>query len=153
MRFMADATGTDLDEWHLWRMFRRAQARLDRRIDGQLHRDSDLGLGEYGAIAAILESADLRLRVGEIARELGWEKSRASHLVSRLQGKGWLERDASHDDGRAAYVSVTSAGRREYLGAIRGHAAEVRAAFLDHVDLQEREMLARVLQRIVDADS
>lgn len=148
---MMDATDIEPDEWALWRLFRQAQARLDRRIDGQLRQDAGMAQGEYGAIAAILESSERRLRVGDIARELGWEKSRASHLVTRLEERGWLAREAD-DDGRAARISVTAAGRRAHLGAVRGHAAQVRAAFLDHLQPEERRLLSRALQRIVDAN-
>lgn len=149
---MADATGTEPEEWALWRAFLKAQARLDRRMDGQLQRDADMTQGEYGAIAAILESTDRRLRVGEIARELGWERSRASHLITRLEKKGWLVREAWEHDGRAAQVTVTTDGKRIFLAAVRGHAAEVRDAFFANVSAEERSALADVLRRIISSN-
>lgn len=146
---MADATGTEPEEWALWRAFLKAQARLDRRIDGQLQREAGMTQGEYGAIAAILESPGRQLRVGEVARELGWERSRVSHLVARLERKGWLSREQWDQDRRAAQVTVTPGGRRAYLAAVRGHAAEVRAAFFVNVEPDERDALAGLLRRII----
>lgn len=63
----------------------------------------------------------------------------------------WLVREPGESDRRAADISVTTTGRREYLAAIRGHAAEVHAAFLDNVRRDDRDTLMGVLRRIVDA--
>lgn len=146
---MGDATGTEADEWRLWRSFLAAQARLARRTDGQLQRDSELSRGEYGAIQAILDAPERRLRIGRIAEQLGWERSRVSHLILRMEQRGLIERDACDNDRRANELSVTRAGRRAHLAATRGHAAEVRRAFLDQVRPEERQMLQAVLDRII----
>jgi len=145
-----DATGTEPEEWALWRAFLVSHAQVSRRIDAQLHRDAGLAQGEYATITAILESPGRRMRVGEIAAALGWEKSRASHLVGRMERRGLLRREPCADDARAVEITVTPEGRRTQIGAIRSHAAEVRRVFLEHVRPEERAVVTEVLTRVLD---
>lgn len=146
---MADATGLDPEDWALWRLFLAAEARLTLQIDRQLQQDSGLAQGEYGTLAAIVETPGHALRIGELAARLGWEKSRVSHLVTRMQRRGLIERTAAAEDGRGTRITVTAKGRRTLLSAVRGHAAEVRRAFLDHIEPGDRAALERLLANIM----
>lgn len=147
---MVDATGTEPEEWALWRAFLVSHAQVSRRIDLQLQRDAGLAQGEYATIAAILESPGRHLRIGQIADALGWEKSRVSHLITRMERRGFLKREVCAEDARATEITVTSEGRRRQLGAMRGHAAEVRRVFLEQVRPDERRVLTEVLTRVLD---
>jgi DNA-binding MarR family transcriptional regulator len=147
---VVDATGISPEEWTLWRAFLRSHARVSREIDLQLQRDAGLAQGEYATISAILESPRRRLRIGEIAEALGWEKSRVSHLIGRMEQRSLVAREACADDARAVEIVVTPEGRRKQLAAVRAHAAEVRRVFLDHVSPDEREVMTRVLRRVID---
>jgi DNA-binding MarR family transcriptional regulator len=147
---VTDATGTDPEEWALWRAFLVSHARVTRLIDAQLQRDADLTQGEYATISAILETPARHMRIGEIADALGWEKSRASHLVGRMEQRGLIERALCADDARAMEIAVTAEGRRKQLGAIRGHVAEVRRLFLDQIRPEERPVVTDALTRVRD---
>jgi DNA-binding MarR family transcriptional regulator len=148
---VTDATGLSPDDWALWRAFLAANARLTLRIDRQLQQEAGLAQGEYGTLAAILDTPDRAMRIGELATQLGWEKSRVSHLVTRMQRRGLIERAPTAEDGRGTRITVTPEGRRALLAAVRGHAEEVRRAFLENIAPEERAVLQRVLQRIGDA--
>lgn len=147
---MTDATGTDPEEWALWRAFLVSHARVTRLIDAQLQRDAGLTQGEYATITAILEAPARHMRIGEIADALGWEKSRASHLVGRMEKRGLVERGLCADDARAIEIAVTPEGRRKQLGAIRGHVAEVRRLFLEQISPEERPIVTDALTRVRD---
>ncbi|MGP3533751.1 MarR family winged helix-turn-helix transcriptional regulator [Microbacterium sp. RD1] len=149
---MAETTSLEPEDWALWRTFLAANARLTLQIDRQLQQDSGLAQGEYGTLAAILDSTARALRVGELARQLAWEKSRVSHLITRMERRGLVERAASAEDGRGSLITVTPAGRRALLRAVRGHAAEVRQAFLGLIRPDERAVLERVLRRLATGD-
>jgi DNA-binding MarR family transcriptional regulator len=146
---VADATGTEVEEWELWRAFLTSHARVSRTIDAQLQRDSGLAESEYATITAILESPERHLRVGQIADALGWEKSRASHLISRMERRGLVKREICAEDGRAMEIAVTSEGRKRQVGAIRGHVAEVRRVFLEQIEPDERAVVTRALTRVL----
>lgn len=147
---MTDATGTEPDEWALWRAFLVSHARVTRLIDSQLQRDAGLSQGEYATMTAILEAPARRMRIGEIADALGWEKSRASHLIGRMEQRGLIRREACADDARAIEIVVTAEGRRKQLKAIRGHVAEVRRLFLEQITPEERPVVTKALTRVRD---
>ena len=46
------------------------------------------------------------MRVLELARALGWEKSRLSHQLTRMQQRGLVERSNCSEDRRGAFVVV-----------------------------------------------
>jgi DNA-binding MarR family transcriptional regulator len=148
---VVEATGIQPEEWALWRAFLLSHARVSHEIDAQLQRDAGLAQGEYATISAILEAPGGRLRIGEIAQALGWEKSRVSHLIGRMEQRGLVRREACADDARAVEIFVTPDGRRTQLGALRGHAAEVRRVFLDHVTPEERAVVTGVLTRVLES--
>ena len=143
----SDATGTTPDEWAVWRAFLAAQAQLTLETDRRL-RAHGLSSGEYGSLAA-LRDARGRLRIGELAAQLGWEKSRTSHLVTRMEERGFVTREPVADDRRATDIVITPLGSRTALGAVRDHAADVRELFLDRMQPEERAVVARVLDRIL----
>ena len=147
---MSDATGIEPEEWALWRAFLLSYAGVSRRIDAQLQRDAGLAQGEYATLSAILESPGRRMRVGEIAEALGWEKSRVSHLLARMEQRELVKREACAEDARATEITVTPGGRLKQLGAMRAHAAEVRKVFLEHVRPEERAVVTEVLTRVLD---
>lgn len=147
---MTDATGTEPEEWALWRAFLASHARVTRLIDAQLQRDAGLTQGEYATITAILETPARHMRIGEIADALGWEKSRASHLIGRMEQRGLIRREVCADDARAIEIVVTTEGRRKQLKAIRGHVAEVRRLFLEQITPEERPVVTKALTRVRD---
>jgi DNA-binding MarR family transcriptional regulator len=146
---MADANGIEPDEWELWRAFRAAQAQLALGADRSLRRENGMTAAEYGTLNAIREAEGGRLRVTDLADQLGWERSRVSHQVARMEERGLVIRSESAADGRVAEVQLTTAGRRKLVGAIRGHADFVRRSFLDQVRPQERAALLAVLGRVL----
>ena len=57
-------------------------------------------------------------RLVELARRLGVTRQAASQIVQQIERKGFLERTADPDDGRAVLVRHTPAGRALLLDAL-----------------------------------
>ena len=127
---MSSTTEMTAEMWSAWRTFLAAQARLTIEIDRRLRRDHGLTQAEYGSLAALFESDGGRLRAGEIARRLGWEKGRTSHLLSRLERRDLVTRNVDPADGRATDVALTVQGRRILLAAVRNHSRDVLELFV-----------------------
>jgi DNA-binding MarR family transcriptional regulator len=126
------------------------QAQLSLEIDRQLRHTNDIGQSEYGTLAAIRESPGRRLRVGELAVRLGWEKSRTSHLVTRMEQRGLVTRREYPGDGRGTVIELTALGTRTLVRAVRDHAADVRRMFFSQMTADERAVVGTVLTRILD---
>jgi len=107
--------------------------------------EHDLSLTQLRVLGIL---RDRRVRVTELARYLGLDKSTMSGLVDRAERRGLLERGKNPADGRVVDVFMTAAGRR----LARQVHAEVRRALAPTVDglgAQERRTLTRLLERML----
>ena len=140
------------EDWRLWRAFSSMNRALARELDRQLQRDAGISSADYSVLITLFEAKEHRLRTGELAELLTWEKSRVSHQISRMESRDLVARSECSEDGRGTWITLTPDGRRATLGAMRDHAAKLREVFFDVLgDDQKaafRDGAARVLDRI-----
>lgn len=139
------------DELSVWRSFYAMRRTLDRALDLQLQRDSNLSSSEYEVLLAINVAPERRLRISEIAATIGWEKSRVSHLVTRMEKRGLVDRTRCDSDLRSTWIGLTADGRRAVLGGLRGHSAAIRRYFFDVLEGDEGEQLSALSSRVIGA--
>ncbi len=139
------------EELVTWRSFYAMRRTLDRAIDLQLLRDSRISASEYEVLLAIDAGLDERLRIRDIASRIGWEKSRVSHLVTRMEKRSLLNRTDCTSDARGSWVGLTPQGRRAIAAAMNGHVAALRRFFFDVLEGGEGERLTDLSVRIVAA--
>jgi len=138
------------EDWGLWRDFVAMHRHLARELDRQLQRDAAISQADFSVLLVLSEARDRRLRTGELAELLAWEKSRVSHQVSRMESRGLLERSECDTDGRGTWVGLTTEGRRTLLGAMREHGEAIRGLFLDTLQQGEKAALAGVTARVLE---
>ncbi|GAA4675471.1 MarR family winged helix-turn-helix transcriptional regulator [Frondihabitans cladoniiphilus] len=119
------------DDWVVWDAFYAMRRRLDRALEVRLQSDSGVSAPEYEILAGLGRSSDRRLRVRDIAEQIGWEKSRVSHQVTRMEKRGLVRRSDCDSDGRGTWVELSVEGRRAMLEASRGHNAAIKRYFVD----------------------
>ncbi|WP_405800226.1 MarR family winged helix-turn-helix transcriptional regulator [Streptomyces sp. NBC_01506] len=138
-------------EAEIWATYRKLGRELQRVQDQQLQRDSSISAADYALLAPLSETPDGVLRARELGAEVGWERSRLSHQISRMEKRGLVVREACEDDARGSMVRLTEQGRRTIEAAAPGHVEIVRQMFFDPLDADEMETLGEFLTRIVAA--
>ncbi|WP_165605567.1 MarR family winged helix-turn-helix transcriptional regulator [Mycolicibacterium mucogenicum] len=108
----------------------RVQLRMNYEMNRQLQADSGLSLADYDVLVALSDN-DAGMRVSDLAAQIGWERSRLSHQLRRMEERGLTERRPSLEDGRTSNVVLTANGRRAITEAAPGHVDLVRALFFD----------------------
>jgi DNA-binding MarR family transcriptional regulator len=106
-------------------------------------------------LVALTDRSDGRARLFDLARQLGWEQSRLSHHVARMDDRGLVAREKCESDRRGAYVVVTKKGRKEIERAAPGHLASVRRLFIDRLTPAQLDAIAEVaalVQSALDED-
>ena len=83
---------------------------LPRELDAQLRRDADLTHFEYRCMSLLSEVPERTLQLSVLARDTAATLARLSHVISRLESRGYLRRVASTTDSRATDVVLTDAG-------------------------------------------
>lgn len=114
---------------------------LPSALDSQLQRDSDMTHFEFSVLSLLRFSPDQTLRMSELAAGTTATLPRLSHVVTRLEKRGILERLPCPEDKRATNVRLTDVGRRELIRATPGHIELVRRSV---IDVLSREQLAQL---------
>lgn len=148
---MADVRWLDEREARLWRVYRELTRELQRSFERQLERDAGLSGADYAVLAPVSEAEDGVIRMRELGHEVGWDRSRLSHQVKRMQKRGLVAREDCADDARGAMVRITPAGREAIEAAAPEHVATVRRHFFDHLSEREQATLTRLLERLLAA--
>lgn len=107
------------------------RAELTAHLARQLAQQNGLTEAEYAILATVSEAPGRRLRARELCKLLGWERSRLSHQIARMENRGTVRRAASADDRRGFDVVLTTAGVAAIDAAAPQHVAAVRHCFAD----------------------
>jgi DNA-binding MarR family transcriptional regulator len=140
----------DADEQRAWLALAGVMLKLSPALDSQLQRDSDMTHFEYLCLALLSESEEQTLQMSEYAARVNASPSRLSHVVKRLEGRGWVERFPSPASGRVTMARLTEAGWEVLVAAAPGHVETVRSLVFDGLSREEVAGLESVAGRIVD---
>jgi DNA-binding MarR family transcriptional regulator len=148
---MSEVSSVSSDEWAVWNTFYRMRRQLDLALERQLRHDAKISRPDYEILLALFESPDKQMRARELGALVGWEKSRLSHQVTRMEARGLLERKDCDADARGTWIGITTAGSRATLGAMRDHASSIRRFFFDVLSDDEKSVLRDISARVLTA--
>lgn len=148
---MSEVSEVSEEEWAVWRKFYAMRRQLDRALEDQLQRDAGISAPDYEILLSLFESPQRRLRSRDLSERIGWEKSRISHQVTRMESRGLVERSECEDDLRGTWIGLTSDGRRAVLGAMRKHTSTIRELFFDVLTDDEKAALGSASDRVLEA--
>jgi DNA-binding MarR family transcriptional regulator len=140
------------DEQRAWRRLAAVVTLLPAVLDSQLQRDVDLTHYEYWVLAMLSEAPDRALRMSELAALSNGSLSRLSHVVSRLDRRGYVRRDRTPEDGRGWVATLTDSGHAKIVASAPGHVEEVRRRVFDTLTkaqvAQLDELCSAILKRL-----
>ena len=139
-------TATELGSWL---SVVRLMTWLPWSIDQQLQRDSNLRMVEYQVLAMLSESPQRTMRMSSLAEVTNASLSRLSHLVERLEKRGFVRRAPDPSDGRFTNAILTEKGFRALAEAAPGHLAHVRSLVIDVLSPEQLRRLGRDAARIM----
>ena len=126
---------------------------MQHRLDGELARrlaaETGLSYQDYTVLVVLTANEEGSLRLFELGRDLGWEKSRLSHHVARMVKRGLVTKERCATDGRGWSVVVTPHGRSELSGAAPGHVRAVRQLFIDKLSADQLAAVAEVAETVL----
>ncbi|WP_245996331.1 MarR family winged helix-turn-helix transcriptional regulator [Streptomyces armeniacus] len=137
------------EQQRVWRNWLRMNTELPAALHRQLQADSELSLPDYDVLVQLTDTPEGRVRVLDLARALRWERSRLSHHIKRMEGRGLVRREDVPGDGRGAYVVLTPEGRTAIERAAPAHARRVRSLIFDSVGADELAALGAVVAKVL----
>lgn len=136
-------------EQYAWRGLLTMHTRLTARLHRRLQADSGLSLADFDVLVALTDRQEPRLRVGELAEVLQWEKSRLSHHLVRMQRRELVRREECPGDARGAYIVLTGQGRSAIEQAAPEHVAAVRELVFDQLPDEQVDALCRITDTVL----
>jgi DNA-binding MarR family transcriptional regulator len=126
--------------------------RLPSALEADLQGTTGLSLFDYLVLSGLSEAPERTLRMSELAARVNSSLSRLSHVVSRLEKRGWVTRSPWPHDGRHTIASLTPAGYSKVEMSAPEHVASVRRLVIDaltpiqlrHLDDATNAILARI---------
>ena len=146
---MTEPRWLNADERRAWLAQLSINTLLPAALDTQLHAAGKLSLFDYNVLAMLSEAEGRFLPMSELAARTSAPLSRLSHVVTKLQSRGWLERRPHPGDARVTTAHLTDAGMDTIVGLAPAHVEAVRALFLDALDPDDVADLARIGEKIV----
>lgn len=125
--------------------------KLPCALDAQLQRDAGLSHFEYQVMARLSEAPERSLRMSELAVLANGSLSRLSHVVNRLQGRGWVRRGPDPADGRFTLAVLTVEGWEKVVETAPGHVEAVRSFVFDALSEEQAKQLNEIGYRIIKA--
>ena len=131
-----------------WRAFMHAHHQLVVHLNRGLQ-ESGLSGADYEILAVLSDHDGDRMPARDLRNTLGWEKSRLSHQLRRMQKDGLISREPNPDDARSTMVCLLPAGRAPIEKAGPGHVEDVRRNFIDLLTPAELDMFAALNERVL----
>lgn len=146
---MDDAPWLSDAEQRAWRGLAAVFLRLPGALESQLQRDSGLSHFEYWVIALLSEADGRARRLSALADQANASLSRLSHVVTRLEKRGLVERMPDPEDARSTRAVLTEHGYQTVVEAAPGHVRAVRSLVFADLDEQDVADLERICATIV----
>lgn len=138
------------DEQSAWRPLVSLLIRLPAVIDAHFQKDAGITHFEYMVLSSLSEAPRRTMRMSDLAAMSSGSLSRLSHVVSRLERRGWVRRESCPGDGRFINAILTDEGWDKVVAAAPGHVAAVRKLVIEALSPEDFRALGAASQRILD---
>jgi DNA-binding MarR family transcriptional regulator len=139
-------------EYAAWMVLIGLMHKLPGALDSQLRRDADLTHFEYAVLATLSAATNRTSSMTDIATFASCSLSRLSHVVSRMEARGWVKRSPSPTNGRVTLVKLAAPGMKKLSASAPGHVCEARRLVFDALCEEQLASLSTIgtaiLQRI-----
>jgi DNA-binding MarR family transcriptional regulator len=146
---MTEPRWLNADERRAWLAILSINTLLPAALDSQLHSAGKVSLFDYNVMAMLSEAEGHFLPMSELAARTSSSLSRLSHVVSKLEKRGWLERRPHPRDARVTTAHLSDDGMATLVSLAPGHVEAVRRKFLDALTDRDVNDLARIGEKIV----
>ncbi|MEU8660646.1 MarR family winged helix-turn-helix transcriptional regulator [Actinoplanes philippinensis] len=138
------------EQQHAWRQVVEVLVRVPAALEAQLQRDSGLTHMGYLVLMTLSERPDRRLAMSKLAKRASASLSRLSHVVARLEERGWVRRERDAEDGRVQIAVLTDAGWDKVTESAPGHAEAVQQLIFDRLTTAQVRQLTRVAEALLE---
>lgn len=131
-------------ELELWFAWKRANELVRAQLAEDIFTATGLSDPDFGILIRVDDAGGV-LRQSRLAVSMGWDRSRLSHQLSRMEARGLLGRRRI---AGGVEVVISDAGRAAATSARPVHEAAVRLHLLDPLSAAQVEQLRVIVERL-----
>jgi DNA-binding MarR family transcriptional regulator len=135
-------------EQRAWRTFIESSWALHTRLEDDLRAATGLSMNDYHVLVVLSEAPGHRLRMGELAGHLVFSPSRVTYQINSMVKRGLVLKQPCPEDGRGQEAILTDEGMAALESAAPLHLITVRDRFIDRLDPDELDVIARVFEKV-----
>jgi DNA-binding MarR family transcriptional regulator len=132
-----------------WMRFYGVLVQVPAELDGEMQRRAGLTNFEYSVMAGLSESPGRTMRISTLAGYARGSLSRLSHLLKRLESRGWIRRELDPCDGRYTNAILTDEGYAKVVEIAPGHVEAVRRVVVDALTPAQLRQLGEISARLL----
>jgi DNA-binding MarR family transcriptional regulator len=132
-----------------WLRFSGVLIQLPAELDSEMQRLAGLTNFEYNVLAGLSESPGRTMRISTLAGYARGSLSRLSHLIKRLETRGWVRRELDPADGRYTNAILTDEGYAKVVETAPGHVELVRRLVVDALTPAQLRQLGDISTRLM----
>lgn len=151
---MADTLRIDMaapslspEELRIWYAFQVMHEEVLGRVGRDIAEATGLSGPEFGVLSRLSAVGKGEMRQQALATLMGWEKSRLSHQLTRMQERGLIRRRSAD---AAVLIALTKLGREKLTDALPVRAESVRNHFLSRLSKEQTDTIVRVSNLLSD---
>jgi DNA-binding MarR family transcriptional regulator len=129
-------------ELRVWHAFRGMGEDVLGRVGRDIAKATGLSGPEFGVLSRLAAIGKGEMRQQALAHMMGWDKSRLSHQLTRMQARSLVERRRT--EGNTVLIALTAVGRERLEAARPIHAESVRRNLLSRLSQEQIDTLVRV---------
>ena len=137
-------------ELRVWHAFQLMHEDVLARVGRDITQATGLSGPEFGVLSRLVGVGKGEMRQQALASLMGWDKSRLSHQLTRMQERALIERRPT--EGNAVLVGLTELGREKLDAARPIHAESVRRNLLSRLTREQIETIVRVSNLLGEED-
>lgn len=149
METMTKTRWLSAQERECWLALMAVSMQLPSLLDSELHRQARITLFDYHVLAMLSEAEGRMLPMSELAGRTNASLSRLSHVVKKLEGRGWVERSQSAADARVTVAHLRDAGMDMLADLAPEHVNSVRNLIFDGLTDDDVADLARIGRKLI----
>lgn len=129
-------------ELRVWVAFKLMGEDVMSRVGRDIAEATGLSGPDFGVLSRLAYCGKGGMRQQRLAESMGWDKSRLSHQLTRMQQRELIER--REVDKRVVLVVLTKHGREKLKAARPIHAESVRRNLLARLNAEQIETIVRI---------
>jgi len=119
------------------------------RVGRDISEATGLSGSEFGVLSRLSGIGKGQMRQQELANVMGWEKSRLSHQLTRMEDRGLIKRKS--EEG-AVLIVLTKFGKEKLGEALPVRAESVKRHFLSRLSQDQIDTIVRVSNLLSDEE-